>query len=491
MLKKFVLSTLLLSLCTFSFAQVINPGNFQARDETELIEFEFVLPPRAYDFKNSDLLVKWHVIIFDLLEQSNGYTPNVAARSLAYINLAAYEAMLPGEPAYQSLSGQIQGYQRPPEYDIDSTNFSTPVAINNALFVMIDRLFPSAPYIYMERVWEMHDSINTVLSQHMDAFTFQKSKNYGYSMADLIFEYAKTDGGHAAFSRSYDMNYRLPACEACFEIHRQADVENVGPLHPKWQNNRTFMAENNTDFDLKPKVPFSKYKDSPFYKQAMAVYEESKLVNPGNIKYVIANFWDDAAGFTYTAPGHSAAILTLHLRNEPTELSHAAELYTRLCLGLNDAIICSWKSKYKHNLIRPVAYINRYIDSSWSPKLLTPPFPEFPSGHSVQSAAMATILTATVGDSVHFTDYSKFWVGKPREFDSFWDAANETSVSRFYGGIHFMDALNQGQDMGRLVGQNILKLKFKKEVIQEAPSEPNIGVPSDNTEESSEIDADK
>lgn len=462
MLKKTTLLTLLSLSSLSGFAQQITSENYQARDETDLVEFELVLPEKQYDFNTSDLMVKWHVILFDLLEQTNGYTPNVAARSLAYINLAAYEAMIPGQPEYQSLNGQIQEYVRPEDYTIGSEQFSSAVSINNAVFFMVNELFAPAPYIWMEKVWEFKDSVNMVLMKDLDTDTFQKSRNYGLAIGKLIYEYSKTDGGHQSYIQSYDMNYRLPDCEACFEIHRSADLENTGPLHPYWQNNRTFSAENNADFGIKPKVTFSKYPNSPFYKQALDVYEESKTVNPGNKKYVIANFWDDAARFTYTAPGHSAAILTMVLRKDPVSLAKGTELYCRLGLALNDAIICAWKGKMKHNLIRPVAYINRYIDSKWEPKLFTPPFPEFPSGHSVQSAAMATILSETIGNEVDFTDYSKFWVGEPRKFASFWDAANETSISRFYGGIHYMDALNQGQDMGRLVGANILKLKFMK-----------------------------
>ncbi len=461
MIKKAVL--LLLLLPGLTLAQQITQETYQARNETDLVEFEFVLPAKAYDFRTSDLMVKWHVVMFDLLEQSTGYTPNVAARTLAYVNLAAYESMLPGHPEYQSLSGQIQEYERPDEYNIDSLYFSDAVAVNNAVFSMVDKLFPTAPYIWMEKVWTLRDSIDTILEADLDEVTFQKSRNYGLAVADLIYEYSKSDGGHQSYIRSYDMNYRLPACEACFEIHRSADVENTGPLHPQWLNNRTFVASNNTDFGIKPKVQFSKYPGSPFYKMAMEVYEESKTVNPGNKKYIIANFWDDASGFTYTAPGHSAALLTMVLRNSAVSLERSAELYCRLGLAVNDAIICAWKGKYKHNLIRPVAYINRYIDSAWEPKLLTPPFPEFPSGHSVQSAAMAKVLSETIGYEVPITDYSKFWVGEPRKFKSFWEAANETSISRLYGGIHYRDALDQGQDMGKLVGDNILKLKFKND----------------------------
>jgi hypothetical protein len=460
MLKKHSFLVLMCLTSIYGNAQQITSENYQARSESNLVEFEFVLPEKTYDFESSDLLVKWHVILFDLLEQTNGYTPNVAGRSLAYVNLAAYEAILPSFPQYQSMSGQIQEYERPSFYNISSEQFSPAVALNNAMFFMVNELFAPAPYVWMERVWSFRDSVNTILKENLESDTFEKSRNYGLAIGKLIFDYSKTDGGHQSYTSSYDLKYQLPDCEACFEIHRQADLENTGPMHPSWQNNRTFMADNNTDFDIKPKVIFSKYPKSPFYKMALDVYEESKTVNPGNKKYIIANFWDDAAGFTYTAPGHSAAILTLVLRNEPVTLEKAAELYCRLGLALNDAIICSWKGKMKHNLIRPVAYINRYIDSSWEPKLLTPPFPEFPSGHSVQSAAMATVLTETIGSAIEFTDYSKFWVGEPRKFHSFWEAANETSISRFYGGIHYMDALDQGQDMGKLVGANILKLKF-------------------------------
>lgn len=462
MIKKTALILLLSS--TLLQAQQITPGNYQARDETQLVEFEFVLPPKSYDFTTSDLMVKWHVLMFDLLEQSTGYTPNVAGRTMAYINLAAYEAMLPGHPEYLSMSGQIQEYKRPKDYDVGNEYFNDATAVNNAVFSMVDRMFATAPYIWMEKVWSFKDSVNGVLESQLDLVTFQKSKNYGLAIADLIYDYSTTDGGHQSYIRSYDMNYLLPACEACFEIHRQADVENTGPLHPQWVNNRTFVAENNTDFGIKPKVTFSKYPGSPFYKMANEVYEESKTVNPGNKKYVIANFWDDAAGFTYTAPGHSFALLTMVLREQTLPLAEAVELYTRLGIAVNDAIICSWKSKYKHNLIRPVAYINRYIDSAWEPKLLTPPFPEFPSGHSVQSAAMAEVLTAAFGKEQEIVDYSKFWVGDPRKFHSFWEAANEVSISRLYGGIHYRDALDQGQDMGHLVGQNVLQhLQFKVE----------------------------
>ena len=56
----------------------------------------------------------------------------------------------------------------------------------------------------------------------------------------------------------------------------------------------------------------------------------------------------------------------------------------------------------EYNLIRPISYIKKYIDPRWEPVLNTPPFPEYPSGHSTASAAAATVLTAFFGDADEF-----------------------------------------------------------------------------------------
>jgi hypothetical protein len=451
-------------LIVWSVIGALGQGNtkkeFQESNTTELVLFEKSLPAKKYDFKTSDLLVKWHLLLFDLIEQTNGYTPNVAARSLAYINLAAYESIVPAFPLNKSLSGQIDGYNIPKEYEMDSSGFSAPIALNNAVYYMIDQLFQPAPYIWMEKATALKDSINANLKTN--DFEFQKSKNFGISMAELIFKFASKDGGHQSYLRSYDLNYKLAKCDSCFEINRVADLENTGPLHPNWGKNRTFSSSNQNDFGISPTVKFSKYPDSEFYKQALEVYNESKTVLPNTKKHQIANFWDDAATYTYTAPGHSLSILSQYYREKPDSLLIAAENYCLLGMAVNDAMISCWKLKYKNNLIRPIAYIKKYIDSKWEATLLTPPFPEFPSGHSAQSAAMAKVLSQRIGANVGFTDYSKYWVGEPKKFSSFWEAANETSISRLYGGIHFKDALVQGQELGKLIGDNILKFNFKK-----------------------------
>jgi hypothetical protein len=70
----------------------------------------------------------------------------------------------------------------------------------------------------------------------------------------------------------------------------------------------------------------------------------------------------------------------------------------KLGVAQADAFISCWATKFRYNLLRPVTYIKRHIDPAWEPLLITPPFPEYTSGHSTQSGAASTVLTAVFGD---------------------------------------------------------------------------------------------
>jgi hypothetical protein len=137
-----------------------------------------------------------------------------------------------------------------------------------------------------------------------------------------------------------------------------------------------------------------------------------------------------------------------------------------------DAFISCWEEKYDSNRIRPETYINRYMDVKWQPLLQTPPFPEYTSGHAVISNAAAEVLTYLLGDNFAFLDNTEIPFGSgERSFRSFRAAAAEASVSRFYGGIHYMESINNGNIQGIKVGENVI-MKIKKAGI--APINPTI-----------------
>ena len=135
---------------------------------------------------------------------------------------------------------------------------------------------------------------------------------------------------------------------------------------------------------------------------------------------------------------------------------------------MSDAFIAAWHTKYSLNVMRPVSYIQQGLESNWVPQLMhTPPFPEYPSGHSVQSSAAAGVLSNLFGANTAFTDNThndRGW--GPRQFPSFATAADEAALSRLYAGIHFRFGVEGGQVQGRCVGERVLALKLSREPVR-------------------------
>src|SRR5690606_20524636 len=101
--------------------------------------------------------------------------------------------------------------------------------------------------------------------------------------------------------------------------------------------------------------------------------------------------------------------------------------------------------------------INEQIDQYFAPLLQTPPFPEYPSGHSVITASASTVLTGLYGNDFAFQDTSDLrYIGMERHFNSFREAAEEAAISRLYGGIHYRSGIEAGSVQGKQVGGLII-----------------------------------
>jgi hypothetical protein len=196
----------------------------------------------------------------------------------------------------------------------------------------------------------------------------------------------------------------------------------------------------------------------------MEVYNVVNNITPEQRK--IAEFWSDDPVTTATPPGHSISILNQLIKEKNLSLAIAVEAFAKLGIGISDAFISCWKTKYQTVYIRPITYINEYIDPDWSPILNTPPFPEYTSGHSVQSGALAEILTSLFGENHEFTDHTHEkrtdMDGTPRTFMSFYQLAEEAAISRLYGGIHFQEAISLGLEQGYQIGRNVNALDWEK-----------------------------
>jgi len=168
----------------------------------------------------------------------------------------------------------------------------------------------------------------------------------------------------------------------------------------------------------------------------------------------IALFWADGAG-TETPPGHWNSIAQIIAAAQENTLEENARLFALLNISMADAAICAWDAKYTFHFWRPVTAI-AFVEPElhWMSFIITPPFPDYVSGHSTFSAAAATVLPLFYGtEDLPFTTGSDFLPGVYRSFSTCLDAAEEAAVSRIYGGIHFRFASEDGLQAGISIGE--------------------------------------
>ncbi|MEO6284958.1 MAG: vanadium-dependent haloperoxidase [Dyadobacter sp.] len=247
-------------------------------------------------------------------------------------------------------------------------------------------------------------------------------------------------------------------------------------IEPHWKTIRPMLIDSCDQFVPKPPVEFSKDTTSEFYKMTKEVYQVGK--NLTEKERFIASYWDCnpfaintsghmSIGFKKISPGgHWMNITGIATAKANLDLDKGIMVHALVAATLMDAFISCWDEKYRSSRIRPETVITRYIDPKWQPLLQTPPFPEYTSGHSVISTAVSETLTYLLGDNFTFRDDTEVIFDLPtRDFKSFRQAAEEAAISRLYGGIHYRDAIENGQVQGRAIGQFVIE-KLKKQGIK-------------------------
>ncbi len=190
-----------------------------------------------------------------------------------------------------------------------------------------------------------------------------------------------------------------------------------------------------------------------------------------------AQFWSDGRG-SYTPPGHWNQIAQQIAQSQGNSLAANVRLFAKLNVALADAAIASWNTKFAYSLWRPIDAIQQADldgnaattkDEAWLPLLITPPHPEYVSGHSTFSAAAATVLQASFGD-VAFSTSSFTLPGVTRNYTSFQQAVDEAGRSRIYGGIHF-EFSNEG---GKTLGAQVAGAALARFNLSQDTQGPNV-----------------
>ena len=418
--------------------------------------------PTAATF-SANVATEWFQLALLLTQQTPGFSPPVAARAFAYMGLTLYESTVPGMPQNISLAGQLNELSSLPLAQPDEP-LHWPTVANAALATMTRMMFASATAENKARIDLLERSLPLKLSADFDASavsqeTTNRSQTFGKLMAMAVMTWARTDGGHEAWGplKRSQQNYVPPSGAGQWAATPPA----FGPaLLPWWGEVRPFVLKAPDECKAPPPPAFSEESGSAFYKDAVEVLNISNQATQEQRQFGL--YWTDDPLKTPTPAGHWVFIATDVLKARKATLADAAQVYAKLNLAMADAFIAAWHTKYAMNVMRPVTYIQLGIDSNWVPSLMhTPPFPEYPSGHSVQSSAAAAVLAQTFGADTAFTDNThndRGW--GPRTFKSFKAAADEAALSRLYAGIHYRFGVTGGQVQGACIAQKVLALKF-------------------------------
>ena len=257
-----------------------------------------------------------------------------------------------------------------------------------------------------------------------------------------------------------------------------------GFLAPHWENVTPFALLFAGQFRPIPPAKFAT--ERALYK-AQAEYIIRVTANLNDRKKSVVEYWADGPA-SETPPGHWNLLAKFVSHRDGFTMNKDAKLFFALNNALLDASIATWECKRFYDYARPITAIHflkkgktiptfdggTVMGENWKPyqpdSFLTPPFPEYSSGHSCFSAAAAFILRSFTGSDT-FGASATIAAGSSKiqpgtvpaaevvlSWPTFTDAANEAGLSRRFGGIHFP----QGDIASRVLGAQIGDVAWTK-----------------------------
>jgi vanadium-dependent haloperoxidase-like protein/uncharacterized protein DUF6851 len=456
-----------------------------------------------------DAVLKWDEQLLSAIRAYPKQTgPTVASRAIGVLFTAIYNAWAAYDPV-----AKVTQNAGPSQQTTGNTDANKTEAISYAAYRTLNDLFPpgqfpcvpatcptdgTATYLTPDFLLRNQgfDPGNTTPASSTD--TAATPAGVGNLAAKAVLDFRHNDGsnqlngyadttGYQPVNSWNQVNDRWRWQPLCVPLPPPGATSCNSPsavqkaLTPQWGKVTPFSVAMTTYYlPGPPKNPDGSYSTADI---TQALQDTSNLTD---FQKVTAEYWADGPGTAFP-PGHEMLFAEALSRKNHFSLDTDVKLFFTLGNAEMDAGIACWYFKYKYDFVRPITgirvqYQNQYINSwlgpnqgyglvlgqNWIPyqqlNVVTPGFPEYPSGHSTFTAAAATMLaTFTGSDTFGVTitipaDSSKFESNTPAQaitlsFATFSDAANSAGMSRRYGGIHFVSGDYGGRGLGRQVAQ--------------------------------------
>jgi len=401
---------------------------------------------------NEDQLTQ--VIIYDV------FTPPVSSRIYVYASLASYEAIRYSNPATKSITEKLHGFAPMPQPEAGK-KYDYTLAATKAFFTSVRKMVFS-----VDSLTKYENSVYETYKQQLDKETYERSVAFGEAVGKQVLARAMTDGYIKSRGKPKYLGSNDPG------KWRPTPPDYLDGVEWCWNTMKPLVLDSASQCKPVPPPVYSTDTTSMFFREAKEVYTIGK--NLTEEQRTIARYWDDNPFVSehsghmmfgnkkITPGGHWMGIAAIAAKQSKVDAVATARGFALTAVALYDAFIACWDEKYRSSVVRPVTVINELIDRNWVAFLQTPPFPEYTSGHSTITASAATVLAELYGKNYAFLDTSDLaYIGMQRNFTSFEAAAEEASISRVYGGIHYRNSVNQGAAAGKKVGQLIVDRVIK------------------------------
>jgi Ca2+-binding RTX toxin-like protein len=401
---------------------------------------------RAEAGAGTDQVMLWNDALLDAITL-DASAPTYAARAMAIESIAVLDVVnaIDGAPTFLVHLDAPDGVV-------------TDIAVAAAAHRVLTHLFPG-------QVAELDAKFADAIKAFGDGSARTDSIAYGEAVAKAVIAIRDRDG--------WDDFTTHTTIDEAGHWQPSAPMFDV-PLAPHWGDLTPFVLQSGDQFqpDGPPELTSEEWAEALNQVKELGAADSATRTAD---QTQIARFWADGAG-TITPSGHWNLIAQLVADGSDQGTAANARMFAMLNVALGDAGIAAWNAKYSTDFWRPITAIQQAgtdgndqttADEDWQPLLITPPFPEYVSGHSTYSAAAAEILTSLFGDTA-FTIGSPSLANVTRSFDSFWDAADEAGISRIYGGIHYMFSNLDGKELGTNIGDWVLDA-FSSDTDTRAP----------------------
>ena len=377
----------------------------------------------------ADMVTDWNVIALDTIPATISGPPH--ARHMGYVQAAVFDAVNSVERKYT-----------PYAVDRREPGASPEVAAAVAAHGMLVRFYPAQKAM-------LDAKLNASLAPIPDGDAKTAGTDLGRTVAEQLYNLSLKDGADAK-AQAY-----TPGMDPWSWQYTEANME---PRGLTWGGIKPFMLKSPDQFAF---IGPHEVTSAEFAKDL----EEVRLVGGVNSTQRTADqtaaaiFWTVSATSVYNAVARTVG------KEKGNSLIDNARLLALLNMAGSDAGVATWHQKFKTSFLRPVTAIRNANklgnpaltqENDWTPLLVTPAHPDYPSGHCAIGGSSTGLLRLFFKTDAMDTSYTYPPMGVTRRWRSFSQMAEEVGNARVWGGIHTRTA----DEHAHMIGEKVAEFAF-------------------------------